>query len=149
MSICDATRTERLEMFCCNCSCHRILTVPAGKPVKIYKKYTKTSREKQKSSATWSRSSLQKQGVVAHSPTGKVKEKAAPGFTLAGFSRCFSWRHFKPTKVIASDDHLRRHQDRKIGNFLLQLLVPSDLNGSGRKTCKTDEKNCYCCCSLV
>ena len=67
---------------------------------------------------------------------GKVKEEAAPGFTLAGFSRCFSWRHFKPIKMIAGDVHLRCHQDRKFGNFLLQLLVPSDLNGSSRKTCK-------------
>ena len=51
----------------------------------------------------------------------------------------FLWWHFKPTKMIAGDDHLRRHQDRKIGNFLLQLLVPSDLNGSSRKTCKDDD----------
>ena len=74
--------------------------------------------------------------MVAHSPTGKVKEEAAPGFTLAGFPRWFSWWHFKPSKVIAGDVHLRRHQDRKIGNFLLHLLVPSDLNSSSRKTCK-------------
>ena len=35
MFICDATWIERLEIFCCNCSCHRILTVPAGKPAKM------------------------------------------------------------------------------------------------------------------
>ena len=35
MSIYDATRIERLEISCCNCSCHQILTVPAGKPVKM------------------------------------------------------------------------------------------------------------------
>ena len=73
------------------------------------------------------------------SPTGKVEKEAAPGFTLAGFLICFSWLHFKPSKVIAGDVHLRRHQDRKFGNLLLQLLVPSDLNGSSRKTCKNDD----------
>ena len=73
---------------------------------------------------------------IAHSPTGKVEKEAAPGFTLAGFLRCFSWLHCKPSKVIAGDGHLRRHQDRKTANVLLQLLVLSDLDGSGRKTCK-------------
>ena len=41
--------------------------------------------------------------------------------------------------MIAGDVHLRCHLDRKFGNFLLQLLVPSDLHGSSRKTCKNDE----------
>ena len=70
---------------------------------------------------------------IEHSPSGKVKEEAAPGFTLAEFSRCFSWWHFKPTKITAADVHLRRHQDRKIGFFLLQLLVPSDVDGSSQQ----------------
>ena len=47
--------------------------------------------------------------------------------------RLLSWWHFKPTKIIAGDVHLRCHLDRKIGNFLLQLLVASDFDGSGRK----------------
>ena len=51
---------------------------------------------------------------LAHSPTGKVEKEAAPGFTLAGFLRWFSWWHFKPTKMIAGDGHLRCHLDRKI-----------------------------------
>ena len=72
------------------------------------------------------------------SPTGKVAKEAVPGFTLAGFSRCFSW-HFKPIKKIAGDVQLLRHQDSKIGNVLLQLLVPSYLDGSSRKTCKNDD----------
>ena len=76
--------------------------------------------------------------ILAHDGTGKVAKEAAPGFTLAGFSRCFSW-HFKPIKMIAGDVHLKRHQDRKLGNFLLQLLVLSDLDVSGRKTCKNDD----------
>ena len=42
--------------------------------------------------------------------------------------------------MIAGDGHLRCHQDRKFGNFLLQLLVPSDVDGSGRKTCKLNKK---------
>ena len=42
--------------------------------------------------------------------------------------------------MIAGDVHLRRHWDRKIGNFLLQLLVPSDFDGSGRKTYKNEAK---------
>ena len=33
---------------------------------------------------------------------------------------------------------MRRHQDRKIGFFLLQLLLPSDFDRSSRKTCKND-----------
>ena len=70
---------------------------------------------------------------------GKVEKEAAPGFTFAGFARCFSWRHFKPTKMIAGDVHLRRHQDRKFGKFLLQLLMLWDFDGSGRKTCKDDD----------
>ena len=41
--------------------------------------------------------------------------------------------------MIAGDDHLRRHQDKKIGNFLLQLQVLQDFDGSGRKTCKNDD----------
>ena len=41
--------------------------------------------------------------------------------------------------MIAGDVHLRCHQDRKFGNFLLQLLVLSDLDGSSRKTCKDDD----------
>ena len=34
---------------------------------------------------------------------------------------------------------MRCHLDRKIGNFLLQLLVAADLNGSSQKTCKDDD----------
>ena len=41
--------------------------------------------------------------------------------------------------MIAGDVHLRCHQDRKIGNVPLQLLVPSDFDGSGQKTCKNDD----------
>ena len=102
MSVCDATRTESLEIFCCNCWCSRILTVPAGKPVKM------------------------------------IKQRLM-GSMLGSFSRCFSW-HFKPIKMIAGDVHLRCHQDRKFGNFLLQLLVLSDFDGSGRRTCKKIQK---------
>ena len=40
------------------------------------------------------------------------------------------------SKMVAGDVHLRCHQDRKFGKFLLQLLVLSDFDGSGRKTCK-------------
>ena len=58
---------------------------------------------------------------------------------LVGFSKCFPCWPFKPTKTTAGDVHLRRHHDRKIGNFLLHLLVPSDLNGSSRKTCKINK----------
>ena len=86
--------------------------------------------------------------VIAHSPTGKVEKETAPGFNLAGFSRCFSWWHFKPTKMIAGDVHLRRHHDRKIGNFPLQLLLPSDFDRSiakpkknVRKIVTRDQKN--------
>ena len=78
-------------------------------------------------------------GRSPHSPIGKVKEEAAPGFTLAGFSRCFSWWDVQPVKMIADDVHLRRHQDRKLGNLLLQLLVASDSDDSRRKTCKNDD----------
>ena len=41
---------------------------------------------------------------------------------------------------MAGDVHLRCHQHRKLGNFLLQLLVPLDMNGSRRKTCKNDDE---------
>ena len=41
--------------------------------------------------------------------------------------------------MIAGDVHLRCHQDRKIGKFLLQLLLLSDFDGSSRKTCKNDD----------
>ena len=41
--------------------------------------------------------------------------------------------------MIAGHLHWRCHQDRKIGNSLLQLLVASDFDGSGRKTCKNDD----------
>ena len=43
--------------------------------------------------------------------------------------------------MIAGDVHLQCHQDKKFGNFLLQLLVPSDFDGSGWKTCKNDEND--------
>ena len=42
--------------------------------------------------------------------------------------------------MIAGDVHLRCHQDRKFGNFLPQLLVLLDFDGSGWKTCKNDDK---------
>ena len=51
-------------------------------------------------------------------------------------SKMFLWWHFKPTKMIAGDVHMPCHQDRTLANFLLQLLMPSDLNGSSQKTCK-------------
>ena len=69
-----------------------------------------------------------------HEPSCKVNEERASGFTFAKFSRCFSWWHFERTKMIAGDVHLRRHWDRNPGFLLLQLLVPSNLNGSGWKT---------------
>ena len=65
---------------------------------------------------------------------------SGPWLYLGRFPRCFKAWHFKPTKRIAGDVHLRCHQDRKIGTFLLQLLVPSDLNGSNQKTCKNDDE---------
>ena len=46
-------------------------------------------------------------GPFARHELQHVKEEADPGFTLAGFSRCFSWWHFKPAKMIAGDVHLR------------------------------------------
>ena len=67
-------------------------------------------------------------------------EGSGPWLYLGGVFKMFLGWHFKPTKMIAGDVHLRCHQDRKFGNFLLQLLVPSDLNGSSRKTCKNDDE---------
>ena len=141
MSICDATRIERLEISCCICSCHRILTVPAGKPEKNINRVIcrRCSSSKSREAGACGSNSRGSQQPIALSPTGKVEKEAAPGFTLAGFLRWFSWWHFTPTKIIAGDGHLRCHLDRKIGNFLLQLLVPSDLSGSSRKTCKNDD----------
>ena len=73
-------------------------------------------------------------GVPDDTRTERVKEERAPGITLAGFSRGFSWWHFNPTKMIAGDVHLRCQLYRRIGFFLLRVLVPSDLNGSSWKT---------------
>ena len=41
--------------------------------------------------------------------------------------------------MIAGDVHMRCHQDRTLANFVLQLRMPSDLNGSSQKTCKNDD----------
>ena len=78
--------------------------------------------------------------AVGHAPLllHRPNTGSGPWLYLGGVAK-FSWRHFKLTQMIADDVHLRRHQDRKIGNFLLQLLVPSDFDGSSRKTCKNDD----------
>ena len=84
---------------------------PAAKPEKIYKK-----------------------GANGLALCWEGCEGSGPWLYLGGVFKMFLWWHFKPTKMIAGDVHLRCHQDRKFGNFLLQLLVLSDFDGSGRKT---------------
>ena len=103
----------------------RSIAKPEKKHIKKTKKARSLQRRHKKKKKSLSTAPVD-ESAIAHSPTGKVEKEAAPGFTLAGFLRWFSWWHFKPTKIIAGDVHLRCHLDRKIGNFLLQLLVPSD-----------------------